>query len=188
VKDAILDIQKRLALGSFVNEASVSQGIVLRLLGLLSWPTYDTGVVIPEFAVSGRRVDFALCHPPTKPVVFVEVKQPGESANAERQLFEYAFHLGVQLAVLTTGQEWQFFLPTGQGTYGERRVYGLDLMERSVDESEERLRRYLDYPSICSGAAIERAQRDYRDVTKNREIQQRSRKRGPNSSVKRMRR
>ena len=103
MQNDILDIQNRLRAGSFTNEASVSQWIVLRVLGRLGWPTFDTSVVVPEFAVAGRRVDFALCHPPTKPVVFVEVKQPGEATEAERQLFEYAFHLGVPLAILTTG-------------------------------------------------------------------------------------
>lgn len=171
MQEDILDIRARLQAGSFVNEASVSQGIVLRILGRLSWPTYDTSIVIPEYGLEGRRVDYALCHPPSKPVVFIEVKQPGEATDAERQLFEYAFHLGVQLAVLTTGQEWQFFLPAERGSYGERRVYGLDLLERSPDESQDRLRRYLEYGSICSGLAIERARDDYRDVAKERDIQ-----------------
>jgi len=54
--------------------------------------------------------------------VFIEVKQVGQSDGGERQLFEYAFHRGVPMAILTDGQEWHFFLPAKQGDYGDRRV------------------------------------------------------------------
>src|SRR5262245_38408051 len=102
----IEDIRAGIKAGRFSNEASVSQGIVLRILNALDWPTYETQVVCPEFSLEGRRVDFALCRPGGQPIAFVEVKQVGQSEGAERQLFEYAFVKGVQLAVLTDGQEW----------------------------------------------------------------------------------
>jgi hypothetical protein len=127
--------------------------------------------VAPEFSLAGRRVDFALCHPPNKPVVFIEVKQMGGSTQAKLQLFEYAFHVGVPMAVLTTGQEWHIYLPGERGNYGERKVYGLDLLQRSPAESVGRLRRYLEFDAVCSGKAIEQARLDYQSVAKNREIQ-----------------
>lgn len=166
----IEEIRAGIKAGSFTNEASVSQGIVLRLLHALSWPAYDTQVVCPEYSLEGRRVDYALCHPPGKPIAFVEVKQIGQSAGAERQLFEYAFHIGVPLAILTDGQEWNFFLPGEQGDYGERRVYKLDIVERDIVESVSRLNRYLKYDAIVSGAAIEAAREDYRNVARDRQM------------------
>ncbi|GIK56081.1 MAG: hypothetical protein HND44_01630 [Chloroflexi bacterium] len=166
----IEDIRAGLRAGRFSNEASVSQGIVLRLLHALSWPAYDTQIVCPEYALEGRRVDFALCHPPGKPIAFVEVKQVGQSEGAERQLFEYAFHTGVPLAILTDGREWNFFLPGEQGDYGERRVYKLDILERDVSESVSRLTRYLKYDAIVSGAALSAAREDYRNVSRERQI------------------
>ena len=84
----IEEIQIGIKGGCFSNEASVSQGIVLRLLSALGWPTWNTEVVCPEYALEGRRVDFALCDPPGRPKMFVEVKQVGQSDGAERQLFE----------------------------------------------------------------------------------------------------
>lgn len=92
------------------------------------------------------------------------------SPASERQLFEYAFHAGVPLVVLTDGQQWQFFLPAEQGDYGERRVYKLDLLQREVDECSKRLMRYLKYDAVVSGAAIEAAREDYRNVAQNRLI------------------
>jgi len=75
------------------------------------------------------------------------------------------------MAILTDGPEWHFFLPAEQGDYGERRVYKLNILERDVDESSARLRRYLDYRRVSSGEALEAARKDYRDVAKEREIQ-----------------
>lgn len=170
LEDTILDIQKGIRGGRYINEASISQGIVLRLLGELGWPTYDTEIVAPEYAVEGRRVDYALCHPTTKPQVFIEVKRLGNSGGAETQLFEYAYLIGVPLAVLTDGQEWHFFLPGAAGRYQERRVYKLDILERDVPEVVQRLQRYLAYKNVISGKAIKAAQEDYENVAKKRDI------------------
>jgi hypothetical protein len=168
--DHIEEIRAGIKAGRFANEASVSQGIVLRLLNALSWPVYDPRVVCPEFPLEGRRVDFAMCHPPGKPIAFVEVKQVGQSEGAERQLFEYAFHAGVPMAILTDGREWNFFLPGEQGDYGERRVYKLDIVDRDIAECTSRLKRYLDYEAIVSGSALAAAREDYRNVSRARQM------------------
>lgn len=166
----IEDVRNGIRAGQYGNEAAVSQGIVLRLLQALEWPTYNTQVVCPEYSLAGRRVDFALCHPPNKAVAFIEVKQIGQSDGAERQLFEYAFHQGVPLAILTDGQEWNFFLPAEQGDYSERRVYKLDLLERDLPECSARLQRYLGYAQVTSGEAIAAAREDYRNASRTRQM------------------
>jgi hypothetical protein len=170
VEQEIEGIRAGIKAGRFSNEASVSQGIVLRLLNALGWPTYDTDAVWPEYSLSGKRVDYALCSPPSKPIAFIEVKQIGQSDGAERQLFEYAFHIGVPMAILTDGREWNFFLPGEQGDYGERRVYKLDIVDRDTKECVERLERYLRHSAVASGAAIQAARDDYRNVSKDRQM------------------
>lgn len=170
IKGHLDDVRTGIRAGRYANEASVSQGIILRLLQALGWPTYNTQVVCPEYSLEGRRVDFALCHPPGKPIAFIEVKQIGQSDGAERQLFEYAFHAGVPLAILTDGQEWNFFLPAEQGDYTERRVYKLDIVERDLAEAVKRLDRYLAYSEVTSGQAISAAREDYRDVSRTRQV------------------
>lgn len=166
----IEDIRIRVRTGQYANEAAVSQGIVLHLLQALDWPIANTQVVCPEYSLEGRRVDFALCHPATKPIAFIEVKQIGQTDGGERQLFEYAFHAGAPLAILTDGQEWNFYLPAEQGDYGERRVYKLDIIERDIEECVTRFKRYLSYAEITSGHAITSAREDYQNITKNRQI------------------
>jgi len=171
IKDFIEKAQSLLRQGAFISEAAVSQGVLLPALHELGWPVFDTAVVTPEYSVEGRRVDYALCHPANRPAVFVEVKKTGFSEGADRQLFEYAFHIGVPMAILTDGQEWSFYLPGEQGRYDERRVYKLDLLERSSYEASARLTRYLAYDQLCSGEALIAARSDYQNVARDREIE-----------------
>lgn len=171
MKEDLLDIRAGIKSGRYVNEATVSQGIVQRLLHSLGWPVYDTEVVAPEFSLGTRRADYAPCHPPREPVILIEVKQIGQSKGADRQLFEYAFHKGVPMAILTDGQEWNFFLPTEQGDYGERQLYKIDILERNPQETESSLKRYLEYEAVRSGQAIEAARRDYRNAARKRRAQ-----------------
>ncbi len=167
----IQHIREGIQEGRFTSEAAVSQGIILPTLQQLGWPVFDISIVIPEFSIEGRRVDYALCHPSDKPYLFIEVKKIGFTAGADRQLFEYAFHLGVPMAILTDGQEWSFYLPGEQGRYDERRVYKIDLLERDIPEAASRLKRYAGYENICSGEALKSARSDYQDIAKERIIE-----------------
>jgi hypothetical protein len=127
----------------FPNEQAISQGIVLRVLQELGWDTWDTAVVWPEYQTGQGRADLALCHPPSKPAIFIEVKQPGKAEDAVRQALEYAFHTGVPFIVLTDGRTWSFYLPAEQGSYeaesarryddvfeANRRASKLDMLRR----------------------------------------------------------
>jgi hypothetical protein len=79
---------------------------------------------------------------------------------------------GIPLAVLTDGQRWNFYLPSGQGTYNDRRFYSLDLLEREPSEIEQRLKRYLEWRNIQTGDALRHASDDYQDRSRQREIKQ----------------
>lgn len=168
--EAILDkIKQRLSEGAYPNEASVSIGIVAPILRALGWDDSDPDQVIPEFSSGGRRVDFALCGNNRRPSLFIEVKGVGKAIEGERQLFEYAFHEGIPLCILTDGRDWSFFLPGAQGSYDDRRVYRLQIDHRPTSESIDAFTRYLSRTRIKSGEAVEDAMRDYRDKASRRE-------------------
>ncbi|MDQ8189848.1 type I restriction enzyme HsdR N-terminal domain-containing protein [Roseibacillus persicicus] len=160
--EVLSDVTLKLRQGRFPNEQAISQGIVLRLLQELGWDVYDTNVVWPEFQTGEGRADFALCYPPSKPSIFIEVKQPGKAENGVRQALEYAFHTGVPFIVLTDGKTWSFYLPAEQGSYEDRRVYKLDLFEREAEQGAAVLTRYLENGRVKSGEALENARREYR--------------------------
>jgi hypothetical protein len=169
VEDLLKKIRLRLAQGAFTNEAAVSISILMPILQALGWDVAEPDQVIPEYSSGRGRVDFALCTSARRPAVFIEVKGVGRSLEGDRQLFEYAFHEGVPLCVLTDGREWSFYLPGGQGSYDERRVYRLQLDERGSEECERVLTRYLARERVKSGAALEAATADYRNVSASRE-------------------
>lgn len=148
---------------------AVSQGVLLPILNELGWPVFDPNVVYPEFPLEGRRVDYALCHPAERPAVFIEVKKVGLSDGADRQLFEYVFHSGVPMAVLTDGRDWSFFLPGERGSYDERMVRKLQLLQQDVEDAAGLLDRYLSYDRVCSGESLDAARSDYQDVVRARE-------------------
>jgi len=168
VMETLTNITNRLREGRFPNEQAISQGIVLPLLQELGWDIWDTNVVWPEFQTGEGRVDFALCHPRSKPTVFIEVKQPGGAESGVRQALEYAFHTGVPFIVLTDGKTWSFYLPAERGSYEDRRVYMLDLFERDLDQAVETLQKYLSRTNVESGKALESARKEYR--SRNRRL------------------
>ena len=55
LKEHINDIRKGLETNRYPDEAAVSQGIVLRLLGALGWTTFDTQIVVPQYGVEGEE-------------------------------------------------------------------------------------------------------------------------------------
>lgn len=159
------DIVTKLKEGRFPNEAAISTGIVLRVLSALDWQVHDTEEVWPEYNVGKGRVDFALCDPPSKPSVFIEVKQPGAAQveGAIEQTLMYAFRTGVHYAVLTDGRTWNFYLPSEPGSYEDRCVLRLDLYERSSLDSKDALAHYLEHGRVASGEALEAARQEYKD-------------------------
>ena len=166
IERTIADIAQKLREGRFANEQSISQGIVLPILRELGWDVFDTNAVWPEYSTGEGRVDFALCAPPENPKCFVEVKQQGRAEDGVKQALEYAFHTGAQFVTLTDGQTWSFYLPAEQGSYEDRRVFMLDLVERSIQESAAIFHRYLEQDRVASGEALETARNEYRN--KNR--------------------
>ncbi len=165
----IEQIRERLQRSAYVNEAAISHGVVMPIINALGWDTADPQQVVPEFAISGGRVDFALFGLGHKPAVFIEVKQVGRAVAGDRQLFEYCFHQGVPLCVLTDGREWSFYIPSGQGSYEDRRVYRLQLDDREPAKCEQMLVRYLSRERVRDQSAFEDAQRDHRNAAQRRE-------------------
>lgn len=170
LQNVVERIRRNLDSGHFRNESSVREAIVNPILQNLGWDVIDPTIVIREHKLAERRVDYALAIPPQGPIVIIEVKGLGLIVGGDRQLFEYAFHRGVPFAILTDGREWHFFLPGEQGDYSERRVYKLDLLERTEAECVRAFQRYLEFDRVRGGQALEDARKDYRDAARQREI------------------
>ena len=173
LKEHIDDIRIRLEKKEIESEAEVRQGIIGRLLNALVWPTFDTKIVFPEYKVERREVDYALCHPASKPRIFIEAKGVGKIEKGTKQLFEYAFHEGVTIVVLTDGQKWRFYHPAGEGSYEDRKVVELDLIAENSEKCCNCLDRYLNYEDVKTGKAAKVIAVDYQRIVNQRKIEER---------------
>ena len=73
------------------DEAATKQVVVLRVLSLLGWDTFNIDEITPEYSVGGKRVDYSL-RISNMNRVFIEVKRIGEDLEVhQEQLLNYAF-------------------------------------------------------------------------------------------------
>ena len=158
----ILAIRQGLNRGDYVSEAGISDGVVRRLLEAVGWPRYDQRIVYPQFPVENRKVDYALCNPPSHPVVLLEVKTVGGADDkAEQQLFGYCYKKEVKIGVLTDGPTWNLYYPHGEGGFVDRLFCKLNLVDEDENSIAETFVQYFAFEAVTSGKAFERARSTY---------------------------
>ena len=139
---------------SSLDEANVKMGVILPVLQALGWNPFDIEEVKPEHSVGGGNVDYSL-RLDGDDRVFVEVKRPRENLKVhQEQLLRYAFAQGVPIAVLTNGLDWWFYLPSGGGTWEERRFSVIELHNPDVSQAVDGLIDFLSKENVRSGFAV----------------------------------
>lgn len=143
------------------DEAVTKQTIILPILQLLGWTIFDSEEVCPEFFVENRRVDYCL-RLNNQNEFFIEVKRTGEDLEKhQEQLLEYAFRQGIELAALTNGITWHFYLPMKKGDWTARKFYTIDILEQEPSEVEKQFHKILSKDQIKSRDAIKYAEEIY---------------------------
>ena len=170
LKGVLAKIQTGISRNAYLNETAVRTQIVQPILHALGWDVYDPDQVCPEYTLklktATRRIDLALCVSNRNPRCIVELKSTEYAlkrigrSDGDRQLFEYSFHAGAPLALLTNGVNWRFYSTQSAGTYEERLVSTLDIEKNSLDEVAAKLERYLSYANTESGKAADHARED----------------------------
>ena len=123
----LTQIRRGITRNAYPNETAVRTQIVQRILHELGWNVFDPDKVCNEFSLKletkTRRIDLALCVSNRNPRCIIELKstdydlkQIGRS-DGDKQLFQYAFHAGAPVALLTNGVGWRFYSTYGAGTY-----------------------------------------------------------------------
>ena len=153
-----------------IDEATLKQTVILRLFSLLGWDIFSSIEVVPEFSISGKKVDYALCDE-GKPRVFIEVKRSGEDlSNHQEQLLSYAFMQGIRLAVLTNGITWWFYLPLQEASWEERKFDSLDISRDDLSRFSEKIFNYLNKENVLSNKAVEVASQTFTEMRKRRTL------------------
>ena len=137
------------------NEAQVKEWIICPILNLLGWGLRE---IIPEYGVETQRVDYTLqinC----ENKVFIEAKRPRENlANHQEQLLDYSFREGVELAILTNGIIWWFYLPLQKGPWNDRKFYTINISEHEIEDIVGKFDLLLSRKNVASGEAVQHAE------------------------------
>lgn len=159
-----LKLDKRLV--SF-DEASTKQAVILRILSLIGWDTFNIDEVVPEYSIGGKKVDFSLRHSNANKT-FIEVKKIGEDLEKhQEQLLNYSFQEGVKLSILTNGITWWFYLPLHEGSWEQRKFYTIEIYDQNAEEIAGRFIDYLAKENVISGKAITNAEAIYKSRQKS---------------------
>lgn len=155
-------------------EAETKQAIIIPLLHILGWDTYNTDEVAPEFSVGNRRVDYSLRLNASNEV-FIEVKKTAEDLdkdNYQEQLLDYSFRLGIDLAILTNGITWCFYLPTRKGDWKTRKFYTVDMIQQATKDIASKLIDLISKNSVQSGKAVQHAEFIYEGRLRTQRIEE----------------
>ena len=143
------------------DEASTKQAVILRILSLIGWDTFNIDEVVPEYSIAGKKVDFSLRHSNANKT-FIEVKKIGEDLEKhQEQLLNYSFQEGVKLSILTNGITWWFYLPLHEGSWEQRKFYTIEIYDQNAEEIVGRFIDYLAKENVISGKAITNAEAIY---------------------------
>ncbi len=146
-------------------EEATKQGAILPILSALGWNCFDINEVTPEFSVGNGRVDYCL-HIERRKAVFIEAKRVSEELERhEKQLLEYAFEYGIEIAVLTNGLTWWFYLPLVGGTWEQRKFFSIDIINQSIESVSNNFKNFLSKQAISDGEALRKA----KEVKESRE-------------------
>ena len=140
------------------DEAATRNSIILPMLSKLGWDIFSRDSVYPEYPVGSKRVDYSL-RILGQNRFFIETKRCNvDLACHQEQLLGYAFHFGVELACLTNGITWQFFLPLKSGEWEQRLFYTVDFENQSPDEIEKFFVDILRREAVEDRTAVEKAE------------------------------
>lgn len=164
LEEVLLRLSQDHGLLNSVEEAT-KQGAVLPVLSALGWNCFNIQEVTPEFSVGNGRIDYCL-RINSKSAVFIEVKRATENLERhEKQLLEYSFTYGVEIAVLTNGLTWWFYLPLLEGNWQQRKFISIDIRQQKIKNSLNYLNDFLSKKSILDGSAVQKA----KEVKKSQE-------------------
>jgi hypothetical protein len=160
IESFIDDLKSNKKISSF-DEASTKQAVVLRLLSYLGWDIFNVEEVYPNYTANSVTVSFALRVKNTNKV-FLEVKKIHEKLdNHQKQFVNFASREGVDLAVLTNGIIWWFYLISAKGSWQQKWFYSVDFFKQKPDAFIPQLLDLLTNTKIVKGQALKTAKALY---------------------------
>ena len=162
MSDKLLEVIEYLQSDEFcfisLYEDQIKQVIILPILRGLGWNPEDPYEVWPEYFVGSKKEDYALSTD-KKLKIFIEVKQGNKRLGScdENQLLKYACKCHVEIAILTNGATWWFYLPFYKGSWEPRKFETVELDKQDKGEIVQKLVAFLGKENMRSGKAVQNA-------------------------------
>ena len=152
-------------LASF-DETQTKATAIEPILRKLGWDVADPDEVRREYSVrtrpNARPVDYLLFCDDT-PKIIVEAKRGNQSLQRhQEQLQDYVgFALAerVEIALLTNGAVWWYYLPIRDASWERRRVATVEFNQQDSGEIAQTLVDLLSKDNVCTGKTIKNAER-----------------------------
>ncbi|UCH71765.1 MAG: hypothetical protein JSW62_05035 [Thermoplasmatales archaeon] len=139
------------------DEASIKQGIVLKILSLLEWDPFNIDEITPEYDTGDGKVNYLLQNI-SKNKAFLDVKVVlGDNQKIQEQLVKKSVQCDIKISVLTNGFTWWFFLPFFEGSLGEKRFHILEINEQNPEDVAQSFHDFLSKKKISSGETLKTA-------------------------------
>ena len=139
------------------DEASTKQAVVLRLLSFLGWDIFNVDEVYPDFAVNSHSTSYAL-RDRNANKVFIEAKRVNEKLdNFQKPLLSFAAQEKVDIAVLTNGIIWWFYLTKSAGSSQDKWFYSADVLKQNEDAIVMNFIDLLGKNKVANGQALKAA-------------------------------
>ncbi len=149
-----LKLNKKLAT---FDEASTKQAVVLRLLSFLGWDIFNVEEVYPDFSTNSSNLSYAL-RIRNANKVFIEVKRVHQKLDSyQADLVNLASRDGVNLAILTNGITWWFYLVSATGSWKQKWFHSIDLIKQKPDIFVPNLIDLLAKDKIAKGQSLRAA-------------------------------
>jgi hypothetical protein len=156
IETFVKDLKSNKKLEKF-DEASTKQAVVLRLFSFLGWDIFNVDEVYPDYSANSHSVTYALRNKNTNKI-FIEVKRVHEKLdNYQKSLLSFASSENVEIAILTNGVLWWFYLPKSAGNSQEKWFYSVDLLKQKEDSFVPQLMDLLSKNKVIKGQALKAA-------------------------------
>ena len=139
------------------DEASTKQAVVLRLLSFLGWDIFNVEEVYPDYSANSTSVSYALRIKSTNKV-FIDVKRVhAKLDNHQKSLINFSSQEDINLAILTNGITWWFYLISAPGNWQRKWFYSIDLIKQNPDSFVPNLIDLISKTKVAKGQSLKSA-------------------------------
>lgn len=161
LQKCLVEIRAGFQAGIYATNATVFQGVILRLLHEVGWPVFDVRLVTPKEVPVSEAANVALRDADLRTVELVVLVAEGRDTNAQAVIGAAQLEK-VGLLVITDGRRWRWVLvsaapPSTVDAFDRATVAAIDLVNSDLTVAEKVLETYLDRQRVQNLSSVSHA-------------------------------